>query len=125
MEVRELRIGNLVSYDNRVFEIDTIAKEFPTLNTIDFGIGVVDWNNIEPIPITEEWLIKFGFIFVQFSLKKDYKKFISIEGIRINIYKDIPCAFIVLNRSTKQLKYIHQLQNLYFALTQKELEINE
>jgi len=58
MEVRELRIGNLVSYDNRVFEIDTIAKEFPTLNTIDFGIGVVDWNNIKPIPITEEWLLK-------------------------------------------------------------------
>jgi len=61
MKANELRIGNLVSYDGRIFEIDTIAKEFPTLNTIEFGIGVVDWENIEPIPLPEEWLIKFGF----------------------------------------------------------------
>lgn len=61
MKPEEVRYKNLVEYDGRIFEIDTIAEEFPTLNTAEFGIGVVDWNNLKPIPLTEEWLIRFGF----------------------------------------------------------------
>lgn len=43
----ELRIGNLVQYEGRIFQIATIAPEFPTLNTDEFGIGVVSWEEID------------------------------------------------------------------------------
>jgi len=57
---RNTMVGNLVKYDGKIYEIDTIAAEFPTLNTAEFGIGVVDWNNIEPIPLTPEILVRLG-----------------------------------------------------------------
>jgi hypothetical protein len=108
----EVRIGNLVEFENRIFEIDVIANEFPTLNTSEFGIGVVDWNNIKPIPLTEEWLVKFEwqligkityFINSYFSIDKFGHVYYSNDYTGLNI------------------DYVHQLQNLYFALTGTEL----
>ena len=61
IQAKDLRIGNWVMYDNKIFEVDTISMEFPTLNTIEFGIGVVKWDKLNPIPLTEELLIKCGF----------------------------------------------------------------
>jgi len=116
MKAKNYRIGNLVKYDNRVFEIDTIAKVFPTLNTTEFGIGVVDWNNIKPIPLTEEWLIKFGFEVYEFDDKeKQYRINDRLLVVRNNVFYDYG--------SRVELKYVHQLQNLFFALTQKELTL--
>ena len=42
MKAEEFRIGNWVEHDNRYFKIHSIAKVFTTLDTIEFGIGVVD-----------------------------------------------------------------------------------
>jgi len=69
---RNTVVGNLVKYDGKIYELDTIAAEFPTLNTDEFGIGVVDWNNIEPIPLTPEILVRFGF--------EKYKTSVSTMG---------------------------------------------
>lgn len=125
----ESRIGNLVYYDNRVFEIDTIAEEFPTLNTIEFGIGVVAWNNIKPIPITEEWLLKFGFEKREGSVCDSF--YIGLNPITHDWLFDLVWLKNMMDYSYEgnpfyknghhEVKYIHQLQNLYFALTQKEL----
>jgi hypothetical protein len=124
IKASELRIGNLVKYDKRVFEIDIIAHEFPTLNTAEFGIGVVDWNNIEPIPLTEEWLLKFGIDFTSekewyhltFTIKDLlFETSSSIKGFTYNLCFDNQINF----------QYVHQLQNLYFALTGEELTIKE
>lgn len=62
---KEFRVGNLVEYDGRVFEIDSVSEVLPTLNTIEFGIGVVDWNNLKPIPLNEDWLVRLpvGLVF--------------------------------------------------------------
>ncbi|WP_294267731.1 hypothetical protein [uncultured Chryseobacterium sp.] len=129
----EVRKGNLVEYDGRVFEIDTIAEEFPTLNTTEFGIGVVDWNNIRPIPLSEEWLLKFGFqkedegsVSVQFHygdnlVTRDY----LLSLIWIKDYKSNNNAlkgFPFYNNGHFTIKTVHHLQNLVFALG-KELTI--
>ena len=124
MKANELRIGNYVIYDNEVYQIDTIADVFPTLNTDKFGIGVVDWNNIKPVPLTEEWLIKFGF-------DKFHKMDWSIDGecsndikhsIWITTYFEKPLVRIN-DLDLPSIKYVHQLQNLFFALIQKELTL--
>ena len=122
----DVRVGNLVEYEGQIFEIDTIAKEFPTLNTSEFGIGVVDWKDLNGIPLTEEWLIKFGFRYEyktgpqesQYSLKCDKGEFL--------VHFDKMANFgMILLLDDIELKSVHQLQNLYFALTGKELTIKD
>jgi hypothetical protein len=127
IQANELRIGNLVCYDGRVFEIDTIAKEFPTLNTTEFGIGVVGWNDIEPIIITEEWLLKFGFIEIN---RSNFR--ISFDHIQTRFIGYDFCekekefnGFRYYGHYLHNINHIHQLQNLYFALTQTELTLKD
>ena len=129
IDIKELRIGNLVSYDGRVFEIDTIAKEFPTLNTIEFGIGVVDWMNINPIPLTEEWLIKFGFekddVFDEFFTYLPIHD-LCMDKLSFRVDEGFICYESIKYRTLlKHIQYVHSLQNLYFALTNQELEIKK
>ena len=112
----DVRRKNLVMYDNRVFEIDTIAEEFPTLNTIEFGIGVVSWNKLEPIPLTEEWLLKFG-------LKQTFISKIHLHFIKGSFHLLKRVNHIQIWYENIDVKYVHQLQNLYFALTNQELTI--
>ena len=113
LSATELRIGNLVYYDKTsvIIEIGDLVvlqqhekKELPTL----YG----------PIPLTEEWPLKFRFKRLSHSndyLKGDFK--IDLKGYFFIYIKDI--GWILLC----QVKYIHKLQNLYFALTGQELEM--
>jgi len=114
----DYRLGNLVEYDNRVFEIYTIAKEFPTLNTTEFGIGVVGWSNIKPILLTEEWLLKFGFEKIKHVhdgvvYKKSWLRI--KDGFNSGDWRGAPLNVVP--------KYVHSLMNLYYCLTGEELTI--
>lgn len=119
IDKKELRIGNSVMYDNRIFQISAITDEFPLLNTPEFGIGVVDWNNLHPIPITEEALVKMGFEkrgndwHIGFNpITHDWLFYIVwLDGYESPFYKN----------GHHHIKYIHQLCNLYHSLTQTEL----
>lgn len=114
MKANELRIGNLVQ---NVYK-DTFGISHETL--CDFANGYV---NLKPIPITEEWLRKFGlnngsrlFItcvnkLIEFGFK--YNHYIGNSVLHLN---DIPLV---------DIKYVHQLQNIYFALTNEELKFNQ
>lgn len=118
----ELRIGNLVEYEGEIYEIDTISKLFPTLNTVAFGIGVVGWDNLNPIPLNEEWLLKFGFTKKenrQYWYKEDSMlRFALLDGcLHCSIGDDE--NGVLYNR----LYFVHQLQNLFYAINNKELTI--
>lgn len=138
IDPKEVRIGNLVVYNNRVFEIYSIEKEFPTLYTPEFGICVADWNNIEPIPITEYCLLKFGFDVEYHKNGNSYKREIDnisghiFEIIFINKGNLLEPIWLVMyggggyhDSIPAKIKYVHQLQNLYFALTGEELILNK
>lgn len=81
----------------------------------------------EPIPITEEWILKFGF--------KDRSGDLQNKmgyGVEINnameivwyrqgsqtLFQTIGNGFII-----KHVKYVHELQNLYFALIGNDLPL--
>ena len=116
----ELRIGNWVQFRH---------TETPVLITLaDFVREYTEEHleDYEPIPLTEEWLERFGF---------DEDGFKQYEFINwgIKVKKD-PHAisetnWIVFHGFMNQfseivsLKHVHQLQNLYFALTGEELEL--
>jgi hypothetical protein len=127
----EVRIGNYVNYflgigDNgseyKVYQIYTIAKEFPTLNTIEFGIGAISWSNIEPIPLTEDWLIRFGFE-KQGSKKGTIWKNNSFYILHIAKNKNGEYYISIGSIPISSNPTVHQLQNLCFALTGEELTI--
>lgn len=131
MKVNELRIGNLV-YDeqNRCYEIESIItdriKNTIQLNLIDeSGCGIENAVNVTPIPLTEEWLEKLGF-------KKGFKDnwYHKESNEYFNFLRPLSkCSTCHVESGNFDdidgipIKYVHQLQNLYFALTGEELTI--
>lgn len=130
MEIKELRIGNLVYLKNNMpsyfmsisgFNNDIIYSNNPSLRT-DRQITIED---IEPIPLTEEWLFKFGYkkfldmftIYDEFYLESIRAQYINKDGWHARIGNDM--------HTMCEIIYVHQLQNLYFALTGEELKIKE
>lgn len=122
MESKELRIGNYVwSTDGYFGQIeDQITEiEYKRVGTTHSKTPYLPIENVEPILLTEEWLLKFGFekcdsYFEQgYSLGK-YKSFSNSLG-EINF-----CLFD-FGDWYQPIKFVHQLQNLYFALTGEEL----
>ena len=116
MKVNELRIGNLLKrLDDTII---TITSE--DIRIIDNWESSVDLLP-KPISLTAEWLTKFGFDGRNDFVWK-YNIGIQIkEGKYYFAFKDLGG---VLFHSLVECKYVHQLQNLYFALTGEELTIN-
>lgn len=129
MKANELRIGNLI-YANglvfRVIRIDEDGMEAAPLDLDEWKNSPEQWkNDFKPIPLTEEWLVKFGFewsIFHQayhktgflFDVNARYDGGYYLHGCRNS-------ASIIM----PEILFVHQLQNLYFALTGTELEIKK
>ena len=123
MKIQEFRIGNYVTLKGYAYdEIDThneitgITDEHPFVDTIVFDY--LDYDEIEPIPLTEEWLLKFGFEFNVLTNRYE------LDDWRFDITKPANYDGLLLCEGstaiTDRIKYVHQLQNLYFALTGEE-----
>ena len=119
MKANELRIGNWFipfMFNGEELEARPIrAMEFLALSQNPH------WG--KPIPLTEEWLLKFGF-----TRHHDdyYNDIVFIKNVVNNYEFEWGVYPITLNggiqiNNRKLLKYVHQLQNLYFALTGEEL----
>jgi hypothetical protein len=126
MKATQFRIGNLVIWkDNgKPFEI--------TLQSLYEGANL-DW---KPMNITKEILLKFGFEEVKTSngdfVLKIQKNTELLVGeyyiwVDLGIENETNEIMISLVCDSQWLftknKYVHQLQNLYYALTQKELKL--
>lgn len=116
IDARELRIGNLVEWNKEEFIVRTIYKD-----AIENNLWCKPLNEIHPIALTEEWLSKFGFILREQSLpEKCYK---TKEGICLFIRDDRYQLRQLIKTNMGFVSSVHQLQNLYFALTGEELTI--
>lgn len=137
MKATELRIGNLVEYkitddlDERIEWWEVSEIDADDLKTID------DDEDYRPIPLTEEWHNKFGVYkngfnsfeyeindFSSFGIKiivtEDYV-FLR-QGNKKNMHEDDVVS--IWNKDlTKRNMYVHEFQNLYFALTGEELTL--
>jgi hypothetical protein len=119
IQANELRIGNLISYTIED-DLDERKKwsEVSEIDAVDIlHLTKFKDKNYKPIPLTEDWLLKFGFE------KSSY--YYEIKGIAISLGED---GRTILNGcgevNAKHCVYVHQLQNLYFALTGQELTLN-
>ena len=133
MEVKELKINNIVSIVGQPSG-ERFNYSIPSGQSIDMIF--VERNNHypKPIPLTEEWLVKFGFVKDEYDwcsicFFTDYKELAEKMTISINL-KSYRCAMFENEDesacyTSKIMKHVHQLQNLYFALTNEELTINQ
>lgn len=109
----ELRIGNWVLEENS-----------GALFQINKGIDIDNYSGkFLPVPITPVILKKYGFAFHDYFKLWQKNKVLSGTGPDMELDRD----FWVLNFSHQrigvELKSLHQLQNLYFFLKGKELEM--
>jgi hypothetical protein len=130
MKASELRIGNLVNY--HITDIIDERKEWDEPMFIDASdIGVLSqWKTEKytPIPLTEEWLKRFGFtkepdadfFFCKQTKMKDVTLDVCIEDGRVILFDNKKQTYVDM----KYTESVHSLQNLYFAVTGEELPIN-
>lgn len=134
VDFREIRIGNyLLNEVNMQCAVGGLTPVWITLNRVEKS-GVVtenrklSYDEVFPIPITAEILNQIGFIQKSHTWKdgsgsdEDYwfgDFFISDEEEWFFLFRKDQDNPQLLSR----VEYIHQLQNLYFALTGKELTL--
>lgn len=127
MNIKELRIGNYVRNQDGSLTDTPIGKP----------VKIEDYKHIMwaelcvPIQLTEEWLLKFGFENIDYGFTK---KILTVSTLQLIwsdgwIYPQIIEEPEMSNEtvnvvSLNRIKSVHQLQNLYFALTGKELQYN-
>ena len=137
MKAEELRIGNKVYSKLTMSYVEVNTR---LLRLIESEQKVKGKCEYDPIPLTEEVLLKCGFVL--------NTKNVDTHSKGYAIYSNNPCLdifirvkptvkypndfFSLFNHSMcnknalqfiRKIKYLHQLQNLYFALTNEELKI--
>jgi hypothetical protein len=92
---------------------------------IHVGYGATfSFNNVEPIEITKEWLVGFGWGIGDFDT--EYIDSVSLKNCVLIYHTGINLFLIETLRDVIQIehiKYVHQLQNLCYSLTGEELTI--
>ena len=122
MKASELRIGNYLDRGDYICKVVAIDKDGAMLEPLSYTKERSVLKEVKPIPLTEEWLVEFGFV---------SNPYIDTYELRINgeliFLLDIDKTKGVLDIHWQyiKIKHVHQLQNLYFALTGEELQINE
>ena len=144
MEVEELRIGNLVTTveGTKHFEKELEVEFLTNNNCYDLdapldSINGYELNKVIPILITEEWLVRFGFkrldkgdVSAQFYIGENPLTHDWLFDLKwIKDYEKIPPyplkGFPFYRNGLFEVKHVHQLQNLYFALTGEELVLTD
>lgn len=123
MEAQELRIGNIIQVENDYEYIQGLQSTIAKCCLLGYDKGVWQkYEDIQPIHITKGWLLMFGF--TQQSLG-----FVNLNYYcKNNIVYSLSDGNVELdnpNIALTQIKYVHQLQNIYFALTNEELTIKD
>lgn len=146
----ELRLGNLFEYHNQTVRVLSIlSREKSDFGYFEDSVGFLrnytDEDCPTPIPLTEDWLLKLGFenwgLGTQWSNRlENYVRYVlhnvldgtsnfevhyihSTYGGEDHYQYIISCDEDDRINWGEDIEHVHQLQNLYYALTQNELTI--
>lgn len=144
MKASELRIGNyLHDGEDRLCRVEELRNDerYEELEDEEDNDNI-DAPAIEeaittlpnkPIPLTEDWLLKFGFgkilaWFIELPNNSKLELTINNDNSTIQYYCYVrnhrtAIEFDDYSLLRKDLQHVHQLQNLYFALTGTELTL--
>lgn len=131
MKSNELRIGNYVDYkgkkDDVYFETSIYGVVGNTIYTEnrfmddEYDYFQDDIKTVKPIKLKINHIINLGF--KETSLMDYYFKELSEIQIEVKNKKEFHLYF--KDEFVRQINFVHELQNIYFALTKEELKINE
>jgi hypothetical protein len=136
MKASELRIGNWITdRGNKAWQIDCwenstkVSAKEPIVGYFDFTKKPIyghplteEVNFLKPIPLTEEWLLKFGFVK---TIGWDDMVFWRQPDFDFNSFEIYETEKGYESPHDKLIEYVHTLQNCYYfhELTGKELTI--
>ncbi|WP_185269245.1 hypothetical protein [Chryseobacterium indologenes] len=123
MDAKDLRIGNLIIRQDLGTGEPRIETVLELRKDKVFTSGpltvVCDYEDLNPVPLTDEWLFKLGFTKVKNGIELDCG-----NGIKINsLFTGKPLTLEVYGMRSPlyDISSVHHLQNLYYAINQKEL----
>ena len=129
IKVKNIRIGNVVKKCYNSYKA-SVESDISIITDDDLKIMLSKRNDVVylPVTITEDYLKRLGFKKVS---EDSYDGFDWIYHFTINDFeisvglisetKDLD-IFLFSGDSIKHIKYINELQNLFFALTNYELK---
>lgn len=120
IQANELRIGNWVEdcSTGRMGVVSLISKEEVVLDLKKSRVWL-DFEDLKPIPITEEIILKCGFTI--YDPKYKYFSHKDVPGI-LQLFDGV-IEYSIDSNEVCWVNGLHQLQNLYHALTGQELKI--
>lgn len=120
----ELRIGNLLitqSEEPEFLKVDAIDSYEQSICA--YGLIDVRLIDLSPIELTPEILEKCGFNRLTEKSHSGYKASIFTNPALTICFDDGILTWSLF--PALKIQYIHQFQNLYFALTGKELDVSK
>lgn len=124
----ELRIGSWVNHNGKPMKVLSVESDIdnnalPVMeNGRDFYRMSFDTDgDLQPIPLTPEILEKCGFELKKSDNWTEYR--LGIIGFDFNHSRLSGCHIGGEEYHYIEVSYLHQLQNLYFAITGRELEV--
>ena len=140
LQAKDLRLGNFLQnkVSKELLKVCRISEDRIETTVVDRSkFPLKDGWGIEPIPLTEEWLLRFGFeqgnykeLKEKHFVKKSKTIKVIISGIGFwDVYTDYNPYQITFSSGlniitdNRGIKHVNQLQNLYYALTEEELTL--
>ena len=112
MKANELRIGNYIK-QGKIWYLEVSEDGSYMYKAGSYG------SNAEPIPLTEEWLLKFGFSTLSFGNTERVMN-INDSSFIIEFFEYTGFYHYSGGEGVKlsaPIQYVHQLQNLVFAVS--------
>lgn len=134
IELSELKIGNYLLYKGEVVHVTSLSLDIDDEyeDTIGFcKLGetsneIAAWNrslynDLERIPLTEEWIIKFRLHFnYGYEFAKIFNLYIEYGEPNCSVHLE---QYSEGREIIPDIKHVHQFQNLFSALIGKELKV--
>lgn len=110
MNKNKYMLFDWVQVNNTPFQIQLLTKKKIGFHRRPTTMSYARLSEIEPIPVTEEFLFRNGFeLKDEYHGYKQYYNFtdkVSIDFSGISFY-------VVVNGNIRPLKYIHEIQHMY------------
>ena len=127
MNCKDLRLDNVVLYKGVVVSINELLQTGCGVISADLSINCGSfYSTIEPIQLTDEILCEW----CGFKISPCQGFYFDVDH-ELQIYITRNHAISLINRQDegehyllRKIRFLHQLQNLYFALTGEELTVN-
>jgi len=147
MKKEELRIGNYVTLTEKGYRdliMDFEEQDLSALHTdLDSGLAhahvisisyevelfgydcdldYYSYEEIKPIPLTKEWLLKLGFHFDEDAMMGDTRGWqLDFNNLGVEFSFIGSELFDSEEYHHRGMKYVHEVQNYYYAITGNEL----